>query len=382
MGAPTIADAERAAGALSALGARRVLVFGSVALGEARAGSDIDLVAVFDDLGDYRDRDKLGSEASRAARGASGHDCEVLVTDRPEWRVRAGLATSIESVLAKHAVVLVDLPPQQLIDWDKPIGKLATDLDLARNDVGGAQIAMIRASNQIDPGPEFDYVYAADDPNRWDEARFRRLQELCIHAHDAIRCAVWAYSRAIEGRYPHRGSDGDLITAAIEGLSEPARRSFIEAISPADPRDVAAWRLGADSPRPVREKLTPAFAADLFFAAKRCCVIAASAIADAHGPDGIENGLLREVEHASTLDETARRLRCDPPFARCTYDKLFLNAPQQAPLTPRIPQSHKLPASHRQSLRAAQTRRLLERVANMVTRWWRFALTWQPGRLR
>ena len=113
---------------------------------------------------------------------------------------------------------------------------------------------------------------------------------------------------------------------------------------------MAAWRLGGDSPGPVREKLTPEFAADLFLAAKRCCVIAASAIADSHGPDGIENSLLEEVEDAAAHDEAARLLRCDPPFLRGTYERLFLNAPQQAPLTPRIPQSHKLLAQRRPRL--------------------------------
>ena len=53
--APTIDDARRAGRALTDAGAREVMVFGSVAKGEARPYSDIDLVVVLDDL-DYRSR--------------------------------------------------------------------------------------------------------------------------------------------------------------------------------------------------------------------------------------------------------------------------------------------------------------------------------------
>ena len=53
--APTIDDARRAGRALTDAGAREVMVFGSVAKGEARPYSDIDLVVVLDNL-DYRSR--------------------------------------------------------------------------------------------------------------------------------------------------------------------------------------------------------------------------------------------------------------------------------------------------------------------------------------
>ena len=61
---PRKADAQRAADALAQAGAARVLLFGSLARGEAGEGSDIDLVAVFDDL-DYAQR---RSQAARAGR--------------------------------------------------------------------------------------------------------------------------------------------------------------------------------------------------------------------------------------------------------------------------------------------------------------------------
>ncbi len=63
----------RAAAAVARMDAAQVLLFGSVADGTATPSSDIDLVAVFDDLGDYSRRYRIKCEAQAAAREASGH---------------------------------------------------------------------------------------------------------------------------------------------------------------------------------------------------------------------------------------------------------------------------------------------------------------------
>ena len=88
---PTRADARRAADALSAIGARQVLLFGSVAQGDPNLESDIDLVAVFDDLGDYRRRQNIETQARRAVEDACGWASDILITDRVEWSVRSKL---------------------------------------------------------------------------------------------------------------------------------------------------------------------------------------------------------------------------------------------------------------------------------------------------
>lgn len=64
--APTAAEAQRAADRLAAAGAGRVLLFGSVACGRATAGSDIDLVAILDDI-DYSERHRIRSALREAA---------------------------------------------------------------------------------------------------------------------------------------------------------------------------------------------------------------------------------------------------------------------------------------------------------------------------
>ena len=83
---PTIDDAKAAGRALTEAGAREVMVFGSVGRGDAGAHSDIDLVAVFDDI-DYRTRWRAKLDLARIASDAVGHTVEVWPTDVPEWAI-------------------------------------------------------------------------------------------------------------------------------------------------------------------------------------------------------------------------------------------------------------------------------------------------------
>lgn len=106
--APTMDDARRAAEELIAAGAGRVLLFGSLARGEQRGASDIDLVAVYDDL-DYAERARRRCALERRARSASGFDVDVIVTDLPEWTVRSErVPASVEARIAAEAICLAD----------------------------------------------------------------------------------------------------------------------------------------------------------------------------------------------------------------------------------------------------------------------------------
>ena len=75
------------------VGVGEVWLYGSVARGDFGAGSDIDLVAVLDDL-DYRRRVRVKSELQEVARSACGRRVEVLVTDRVEWRIQREQVTA------------------------------------------------------------------------------------------------------------------------------------------------------------------------------------------------------------------------------------------------------------------------------------------------
>ena len=107
---PERADAELAASALAAAGVCRVVLFGSLARGEATERSDIDLLAIYDDL-DYEDRWNKRWELSSLAADAVGYPVDVVVADWPEWKVRTEwVQTSLESRAARHGVVLADRP--------------------------------------------------------------------------------------------------------------------------------------------------------------------------------------------------------------------------------------------------------------------------------
>ena len=52
----------------------------------------------------------------------------MRVTDRAEWRVRTTQRrSSFEAHIASCAITLTSRPPKSPIDWDKQIGKPATD---------------------------------------------------------------------------------------------------------------------------------------------------------------------------------------------------------------------------------------------------------------
>lgn len=113
--APTHTDAGRAADALVAQGAERVLMFGSVARGSQCEHSDIDLVAVLPDL-DYRSRRAAHERLRAAADAACGGQVDVIVTDRAEWRIQTECVSgSFANAIADDLVVLADCtpPPKQ-----------------------------------------------------------------------------------------------------------------------------------------------------------------------------------------------------------------------------------------------------------------------------
>ncbi|WP_419932243.1 nucleotidyltransferase family protein [Candidatus Poriferisodalis sp.] len=121
---PTIDDARRAAEALWREGVGRVLVFGSVARGDTRRYSDIDLLAVLasaDDLDCDVCHGRFQNDLSYAAQEAVGYRVDVVATDAPTWAARSPLPFALESAIAADAVELFDRLDPSEIDWDKQI---------------------------------------------------------------------------------------------------------------------------------------------------------------------------------------------------------------------------------------------------------------------
>ena len=202
--APTAREAQQAADRLAAAGAGRVLLFGSVARGRASADSDIDLVAIFDDI-DYSERHSIRRALCEAAGSVVERPVEVFVTDRAEWRRRTReISASFEAGIASAAVVLVDRPAEA-VRWDKEIGLPDSNTDealdrldeaLDRLDEASKALHSMRARLLPDDWeglePEDDHV------TRW------RLVDVCSSGTMAVETALKALAAAHGAPAPHK----------------------------------------------------------------------------------------------------------------------------------------------------------------------------------
>ena len=201
MAAPTTRDAERVAEQLAAAGASRVLLFGSLARGEAAPGSDIDLVAVFDDI-DYSQRLGLERRLSAVAYAVVGHRVAVHVTDWPEWRHRAEVvSSSFEAAIAEDAMVLFDRAPRS-VQWGKEIGLPEDNAKEALQRV----VPLAGALERMLTGIRSDRVSEAAASGQWERVETRRQQQmtrLCQDGALAVETALKGLV-ALSGGVPRR----------------------------------------------------------------------------------------------------------------------------------------------------------------------------------
>ena len=148
---PTIEDARRAAEALTNTGVGRVVLFGSVAHGAATERSDIDLIAIYDDI-DYSRRREIATPAQSIAKDAAGFPVDVVVTDRPEWKMRTTqVLTSLEARAARVGTVLVDRP-EGIVDWNKEMVMPADDHREALYGLDHVSVALEDVLERLKPG--------------------------------------------------------------------------------------------------------------------------------------------------------------------------------------------------------------------------------------
>ena len=191
--APTLDDARLAADALVADGVAEVWLYGSVARGEAHPGSDIDLVAVFDDL-DYRQRVKATMRLLRVAEKACGHPVQVMATDRPEWRVqREDVPASFVSAISCDLILLAyNSDPPGEVDWDKDQVMPTSDAELAVDRLQAVLIALNKIFVNLDPGRAELSLLDPNDPLDYEMARAGRMIMICEAAHLAMENAAKA----------------------------------------------------------------------------------------------------------------------------------------------------------------------------------------------
>ena len=188
---PCRADAERAAAALADAGVSRVVLFGSVARGDATERSDIDLAAIYDDL-DYGTRSERVEELSSLASAAAGHPVEVFVTDRPEWKVRTEqVCTSFESRAAREGAALVDRGTGE-VNWSKEMVRPSNDYELALTRLHGTLRGLISLCEQLLPKQEEHLERQKVDEETAILASSVRLDWVCAHVQYTVETALKA----------------------------------------------------------------------------------------------------------------------------------------------------------------------------------------------
>ncbi len=135
------------------------------ARGEAGHHSDIDLVAIYDDLGDYSDRSTRRCVLEAKAGEVAGWPVDVVVTDAPEWAVRTTrVPCSVEARIAGDAVELADTGHHTGIDWDKEIGLPADPTAELTDRFEEMTNAALRLETQLRPShAEIDAADEGDD---------------------------------------------------------------------------------------------------------------------------------------------------------------------------------------------------------------------------
>lgn len=190
------------------------MLFGSVARGEATGASDIDLVAIYDDL-DYRERRTVELRLSALAREAVGHPVDVLVRDRPEWKVRSEqVLTSLENRVAREGVVLADRGAGK-VHWNKEMVLPTNDYDEAVRRLRELSNAITMLSHDLGPGAREMAEREGGDP---DEAIYMfvvRMENACGQVQRVVESAVKALVHAGGRERYLRGHDINRLCEAL-----------------------------------------------------------------------------------------------------------------------------------------------------------------------
>lgn len=270
--APTLLDAIRAVESFEDLGARAVLLYGSVADGTARPWSDIDLAVIFDDLGDYSSRWSLRREICHRASSASGHACDAIVTDLAEWDVRSKLPVAIEHEVFKNNLKIAGSLELAGTRDLKEIGRPATIVDDARCDILGCFHHMNQVLLEL--GRK---VSTAED-----EAC--RRAAACGRSAAAILLGIRAYIKLELGTLPKLDKDMGKIAAALDGIPE-AEESVLRGLLGVDHRVVDGWvRDGWGGP-PLLEGVADELLSETITTSVSICLLAADVYRSHGGED-------------------------------------------------------------------------------------------------
>ncbi|MDE0133366.1 MAG: nucleotidyltransferase domain-containing protein [Acidimicrobiaceae bacterium] len=244
MAAPDLAAAHRAADELVSAGVGTVLLFGSLARGDADAPGDIDLVAIFDDLGDYRERSARRADLERRARSASGCVVDVLVTDAPEWEARTKrVPCSTEALIAKDAVTLAEADAHGAIDWDKEIGMPATTTAEMQGRFTNLARAVSDLTESLTPGAQETNAASTGDLTEHAAQELDRFAQACGAAHMVFESAAKiTFILTTDNPPPREHRIPDLLAAQPTWV----RDAFSAAARSVDLVELARWHEAAN----------------------------------------------------------------------------------------------------------------------------------------
>ena len=270
---PNRSDAERAAAALMSAGVSRVVLFGSVARGEATGRSDIDLVAVYDDM-DYGKRFALERELSALAGDEAGRRVDVFATDRPEWKMRSErLSTSLESWIARDGVVLADRGAGE-VDWGKEMVTPTSDFEEAVGRLYDLFTGLLELNRELKPDDTEVRDRQMGNEMRAFEQYQVRLEKACGHVQYTVESAIEVLLHVTSRRRVEWQHDIRVLCAE---LGEPHRSEVLGRLAPVGADEITRWHRESRYGGAVREgsPATPALARAMAAAA---CGVAAYAV--------------------------------------------------------------------------------------------------------
>ena len=223
-----MADAERAAAVVMEGGAACVMLFGSVARQQQTEESDIDLVAVFDDLGDYQERWDIEGQLRHLAREASGHRVDVHVTDWPEWVHRSTqMRTTFESGVKFDALVLAgNQKPGPRTNWYKEIELPSTPWEEAVHSLLHTDQSLTLLGLVYRSEPSNEPSTPSPEINPQDPAR-KRFAGICSQAHAVTESALTALIHCQNQEHPMRTHQLHELLALVK---EPTRSRIEDAL--------------------------------------------------------------------------------------------------------------------------------------------------------
>ena len=238
--APSMVDAQRAAEALAEAGVGRVVLFGSVARGDANERSDIDLVAIYDDV-DYRSRGEIASTLTSRAMATAGCRVDVIVTDRPEWQVRTTrVHTSLEARASRHGIVLVDRP-EGAVDWGKEMVMPADDYQEGLYRLGHVPRALGALGRALKPGSLEAINLGMGNTELATIECLERLLGAGGAAHAAVEASIRALIHLTAN--PRKEPWGHRIEILCEELPAATRSVIEQLLDPVSAEALTPWHL-------------------------------------------------------------------------------------------------------------------------------------------